>query len=160
MRLTPIGTVRSRYQRLAGMPLQAVAGAESAARVEILPAFAAGLKHIAGFSHLHLLSWLHRAPAVDRLEVVPFLDDEPRGVFATRSPNRPNPIGLSVVRLLGVEGSSLRIAGVDLLDGTPVLDSKPHVPSFDRVEAEQIGWFEGRDLLVHERRSDRRFDPD
>jgi len=89
----PIGVVRSAFSELAGMPLQSIAAREVEGTVEILPALAPGLRDLEGFSHIHLLTWLHRAPRDGTLELVPFLDEEPRGVFATRSPSRPNPIG-------------------------------------------------------------------
>jgi len=138
------------------MPLQAVAAAGVAGAIEILPEYAAGLRDLDGFSHLHLLTHLHRARPGE-LEVVPFLDDRTRGVFATRAPGRPNPLGLSVVRLLEVAGSTVHVSGLDLLDGTPVLDLKPYVPEFDHVEAERIGWFEGKRRDVHGTTADERF---
>ena len=118
---------------------------------------AAGLRDLDGFSHLHLITHLHRG-TTGGLEVVPFLDDTVRGIFATRSPRHPNPIGISVVRLLAVVGSTLEGSGVDLLDGTPVLDIKPYVPTFDIVAAERVGWLEGAAERVHEVKADRRFD--
>jgi tRNA-Thr(GGU) m(6)t(6)A37 methyltransferase TsaA len=147
--LEAIGIVRSPFSSIAGMPLQSVAAAAIEGSVELRPDLTPGLRDLPGFSHIHLVTWLDRAPRDGRLEVVPFLDSVPRGVFATRSPIRPNPIGLSVVRLLAVEGSVLRIAGVDLLDGTPVLDLKPYVPAFDRVDAERSGWLAQRAASVH-----------
>lgn len=90
--------------------------------------------------------------------VTPFLDDTPRGVFATRSPRHPNPVGLSVVRLDRVGGTTLHVTGLDLLDGTPVIDLKPYVPAFDSIVAERIGWFAGKTDRVHEVRADGRFD--
>jgi tRNA-Thr(GGU) m(6)t(6)A37 methyltransferase TsaA len=111
--------------------------------VELDPAYAAGLRDIEGFSNLILLYHLHliREPA---LEVVPFLDTASHGVFATRSPKRPNPIGLSVVRLLAENGTHLTVEGIDVIDGTPLLDLKPYVPAFDAVAAERIGWYAGK----------------
>jgi tRNA-Thr(GGU) m(6)t(6)A37 methyltransferase TsaA len=91
------------------------------------------------------------------LTVVPFLDDRPRGVFATRAPSRPNPIGLSIVRLLGIEGNVLRVENVDIVDGTPLLDIKPYVPQFDHTEAERTGWLEATGYRVEETISDDRF---
>src|SRR5262245_10469215 len=99
----PIGIVRSPFEQLAGMPLQAVAALAARGRVEVDPAYERGLRDLDGFSHLHLITHLHRAEPGE-LEVMPFLDDTVRGVFATRSPRHPNPIGLSVVRLLAVDG--------------------------------------------------------
>ena len=151
----PIGVVRSPFTRLEGMPLQSVAGA--AGQIEIAPEFAPGLKDLDGFSHLFVISHLHQGSA-SGLEVMPFLDDTPRGIFATRSPRHPNPIGLSVVRLLTVEGATLSVSGLDLLDGTPVLDLKPYVPAFDVFAAERTGWLERAAARVHEVRSDGRFE--
>jgi tRNA-Thr(GGU) m(6)t(6)A37 methyltransferase TsaA len=151
----PIGVVRSPFQERTGMPLQSVAAAEVHGSVEIDPAYAPGLRDLDGFSHLHLICHLHRATPGD-LEVVPYLDDAVRGVFATRSPRHPNPIGLSVVRLRAVAGTTLHVSGIDLLDGTPVLDIKPYVPAFDSFAAERTGWLERGAPRVHEVRADER----
>ena len=131
------------------MPLQSVAAEAVRGRVEIDPRFAAGLKDLDGFSHLHLITHLHRG-APGGLTAVPFLDDTPRGIFATRSPRHPNPIGLSVVRLHAITGVTLEITGVDLLDGTPVLDIKPYVPTFDAVAADRTGWLADVADRVHQ----------
>ncbi len=157
IRYGPVGVVRSPFTALEGMPLQSVAAREVRGEVVILPQFAPGLRDLDGFSHLHLVTHLHRG-VPGGLEVVPFLDHSVRGVFATRSPRHPNPIGLSVVRLLGVAESTLQIAGIDLLDGTPVFDIKPYVPDFDVVAAERTGWLEGIADRVHRIRSDGRFE--
>jgi tRNA-Thr(GGU) m(6)t(6)A37 methyltransferase TsaA len=153
----PVGVVRSPYTRLEGMPLQSVAGHEVRGQIEIRSDLAPGLKDLDGFSHLHVVAHLHRG-APGGLEVVPFLDDTVRGIFATRSPRHPNPIGLSVVRLLSVSGPVLEIAGLDLLDGTPVLDIKPYVPKFDSFAAERTGWLQKAAERVHQVRADGRFD--
>jgi tRNA-Thr(GGU) m(6)t(6)A37 methyltransferase TsaA len=154
---TPIGNVRSPFAEIAGMPLQAVSALDVEARIEIHPEYAAGLRDLDGFSHLHVLWHLHRASSGE-LELIPFLDVEVRGVFATRAPGRPNRIGLSVARLVGIEGATLHVSRIDLLDGTPVLDLKPYVPEFDAVQAERIGWFEGKAAHVHSVRADGRFE--
>jgi tRNA-Thr(GGU) m(6)t(6)A37 methyltransferase TsaA len=138
------------------MPLQSVA-ADEPGRIEIDPALEPGLRDLDGFSHLFVVSHLHQAQP-GKLLVIPFLDVEERGVFATRSPGHPNPIGLSVVRLVSVERATLHVRGLDLLDGTPVLDVKPYVPAFDRVDAERSGWLEQRADDVHRRTADDRFD--
>jgi tRNA (adenine37-N6)-methyltransferase len=155
----PVGVVRSPFTTFEGMPLQSVAGREIRGQIEIHPQFTPGLKDLDGFSHLHLVTHLHRG-APGGLEVVPLLDDtvRGRGIFATRSPRHPNPIGLSVVRLLSVAGRVLEIAGIDLLDGTPVLDLKPYVPEFDSVAAERTGWLEQAAARVHRVRADARFE--
>jgi tRNA-Thr(GGU) m(6)t(6)A37 methyltransferase TsaA len=151
----PIGTVRSPFRRLEGMPLQSVAGGSG--EIEVFEEFVPGLKDLDGFSHVFVLSHLHAGKAAG-LEVMPFLDDTPRGVFATRSPRHPNPIGLSVVRLDGVSGGVLAVSGLDLLDETPVLDLKPYVPEFDVFDAERTGWLERAAAKVHDVRADTRFD--
>ncbi len=110
--------------------------------IEIAPDLAKGLLDIEGFSQLTLIYCLHQAKQAD-LIVTPFMDSQSHGIFATRSPARPNPIGLSVVRLLARVGNRLDIANVDILDGTPLLDLKPYVPEFDRYpDSPRIGWFE------------------
>ena len=150
----PVGVVRSPFTSTEGMPLQPIAASEVRGRIEIRPELAPGLRDLDGFSHLHVIAHMHRGVPGD-LEVVPFLDDErPRGIFATRSPRHPNPIGLSVVRLLSISGATLEIAGVDLLDGTPVLDLKPYVPKFDAVAAERTGWLSEAADRVHHLRAD------
>ena len=139
IRFKPVGVIRSPFDKPEGMPIQAAEAAGVRGVVELDAAFAEGLADIEGFSHLILLYHFHRAhPA--KLTVLPFLDQRPHGVFATRAPTRPNALGLSVVRLLGVSGVRLEVEGVDVLDGTPLLDIKPYVPAFDAYPAEKIGW--------------------
>jgi len=124
--------------------------------VEIFSEYAEGLRDIEGFSHLFLIYAFHRCPSY-QLTVIPFLDTSPRGVFATRAPRRPNAIGLSVVRLIEVNGTMLVVEDVDILDGTPLLDLKPYVPAFDSYPDAASGWLErsahGAGLI----RSDERF---
>jgi tRNA-Thr(GGU) m(6)t(6)A37 methyltransferase TsaA len=153
---TPIGVIRSPYADTAGMPIQAAGAAGVVGTVELDPAYTAGLRDVDGFSHLILLYHLHliREPA---LEVVPFLDTVAHGIFATRAPKRPNALGLTVVRLLAVQGTTLRVEGIDVVDGTPLLDLKPYVPAFDAIAAERIGWYAGKVERVAETRADDRF---
>jgi tRNA-Thr(GGU) m(6)t(6)A37 methyltransferase TsaA len=113
-------------------------------QVELAPEFEAGLQDLEGFSHLILLYHFHQAQPGYELTVTPFLDDRPKGLFATRYPRRPNSIGLSVVRLVRREGRVLHVEGIDVLDGTPMLDVKPYVPKFDAVPEATLGWLEGR----------------
>ncbi|MBN2204948.1 MAG: tRNA (N6-threonylcarbamoyladenosine(37)-N6)-methyltransferase TrmO [Thermoleophilia bacterium] len=141
----PIGVVRSPHADAHATPVQPSFARGCTGTVEIDPAYAAGLRGIEGFSHIVLLVALHAArtmaPGDARgLSVVPFGADEPRGVFATRSPSRPNPIGLTVVRLLRREGCTLLVDGLDVLDGTPVLDVKPYVPQCDIVPNAREDW--------------------
>jgi tRNA-Thr(GGU) m(6)t(6)A37 methyltransferase TsaA len=121
---------------------------------EILPEFAEGLRDLDGFSHLCLIYWFHKA-TTPKLVVTPFLDDTPRGVFATRAPCRPNPIGVSIVRLLRREGNVLHLQDVDILDGTPLLDIKPYVTRFDCREGARCGWQDEVDEETARRRGRR-----
>ena len=153
----PIGVIHSSFSRPADMPVQPAAAAGAEGWVEILPEYGDGLADLDGFSHIVLVYHLHLSDGF-RLRVKPFLDDEPRGLFSTRAPSRPNPIGVSVVRLLGVEGSRLRVSGLDIVDGTPLLDIKPHVPDFAVEDGEvRIGWLAPHRERIRNRRSDNRF---
>jgi tRNA-Thr(GGU) m(6)t(6)A37 methyltransferase TsaA len=152
----PIGVIRSGHRAAEETPIQPVYARGCPGRAEIRPEYAEGLKDLDGFSHLILLYHFHRA-GEPRLTVVPFTDDSPRGVFSTRHPQRPNPIGLSVVRLVRIEGAVLHLEDVDILDGTPLLDIKPYVPRFDGVENPRGGWTQGIDEETARRRGRRGF---
>jgi tRNA-Thr(GGU) m(6)t(6)A37 methyltransferase TsaA len=138
------------------MPIQPLSENSAAGRIEVFPEFADGLRDLDGFSHVLLLYHFHRSRAFSPL-VVPFLDTQPRGLFATRAPNRPNPIGISLVRLLRVEGSLLHVGNIDVLDGTPLLDIKPHVPDFDCVPEARIGWMAKATADMRKKVADGRF---
>ncbi|RLD07117.1 MAG: tRNA (N6-threonylcarbamoyladenosine(37)-N6)-methyltransferase TrmO [Chloroflexota bacterium] len=153
---TPIGIIHSSFTEIAGMPIQPSGALGVQGWVEIEPKFLPALRDLDGFSHLILLYHFHRATEVT-LTVTPFLDTEKHGIFATRAPKRPNPIGLSIVKLLKVEGNILRLENVDILDQTPLLDIKPYVPYFDRPEVEKVGWLEKNKDQVQGKRSDERF---
>jgi len=152
----PIGIIHTPFKEVENMPIQPSGAAGIHGTVELFPEFTEGLKDLDGFSHLILLYHFHQSRG-HKLIVTPFLDSEPRGVFATRAPKRPNPIGLSIVRLVRIRGSTLDIENVDILDGTPLLDVKPYVPEFDYQEDCRIGWLEQVRGMVRERRSDDRF---
>jgi len=152
----PIGVVHSPFKEPDGVPIQPVAARDVEGVIEILPEYAEGLRDIGGFSHLILVYHFHLSSELSMI-VKPYLDDETHGVFATRAPARPNPIGISVVRLVRVDGTRLHVTGVDILDGTPVLDIKPYVPRFDAIETERIGWLKDRTRMVHEIKDDGRF---
>lgn len=139
----PIGLIHTSFQHALGTPIQGALSDGAEGVVEVLPEFVSGLRDVAAFERLWLIYLLHRASAPQML-VRPYLDDNEHGIFATRSPARPNHIGLSAVRLLGVEENRLLIADVDMLDGTPVLDIKPYVPEFDRFDVKRIGWYQGK----------------
>lgn len=152
----PIGVVRSPHAAPQGMPIQPAGARGTRGQVIVAPEYADGLADLDGFSHIILLYHFHRSEGFS-LTVRPFLDPEPRGLFATRAPRRPNPIGLSVVRLLSVQDDVLEIEDVDILDGTPLLDIKPYVPGFDHPGETRIGWLEGRSGDAQETRADDRF---
>ena len=152
----PIGTIASPYTTREGMPIQASGAKGIRGKVTIFPEYGEGLKDLDGFSHIILLYHFHRTMQKE-LVVTPFLDNEPRGVFATRSPNHPNTIGLSVVRLLAIDSLHLTIEDVDVLDGTPLLDIKPYVPAFDHREPERVGWLEKVQREAGKHQADDRF---
>jgi len=137
----PIGIIHSPFKKPQGMPIQTTAAKGIRGTVEIFPEYAEGLKDIEGFSHIILICHFHLSKKAS-LKVKPFMDNQLRGVFSTRAPSRPNPIGLSIVRLVGVEERTLLIQDVDIIDGTPLLDIKPYVPDFDSREDNKIGWLE------------------
>ncbi len=151
-----IGTIRSPHTFAEATPIQPVYAEDCLGSVELLPEFADGLVDIEGFSHLYLLYHLHQAPP-PRLRVKPFLQDVEHGVFATRAPCRPNPIGMSLVRLLRREGAVLHLAGIDIIDGTPLLDLKPYAPRFDAVDSPRGGWTDEVDITTARRRGRRSF---
>ena len=139
----PIGTIHSPFNDIEGMPIQPAGAQGVEGTVELDPAYGDGLADLDGFSHICLIYHLHLSRGYS-LVVKPFLDDTPRGLFATRAPKRPNPIGLSVVRLLRVEGYTLHVANVDVVNGTPLLDIKPYVPVFDAPQEVRLGWLTGK----------------
>ena len=151
-----IGTIHSPFRDIRGMPIQPTGAAGIQGSVDVLPQFVEGLRDLAGFSHIILVYHFHLVREV-RLTVTPFLDSQSRGLFATRAPKRPNPIGLSVVKLLGVDGHRLEIENVDIVDGTPLLDIKPYVPQFDHHLADRVGWLQQAAAGVQSKRSDERF---
>jgi tRNA-Thr(GGU) m(6)t(6)A37 methyltransferase TsaA len=154
----PIGVIRSEHTSSEATPIQPVYAADCLGRAEVYPEFADGLADIEGFSHVYLLYWLHRADP-PRLRVMPYLQDIERGIFATRAPCRPNPLGMSLVRLIRREGNVLHLAGIDVLDGTPLLDIKPYTPRYDSVENPRGGWTEQVDDAIARQRGRRAWPP-
>lgn len=154
----PIGVIHTAYDNLEGMPIQSHLAGSVPATVEVEEDFMPGLMDLDGFSHIILLYHLHRVKGY-KLYVVPFMDDKPHGIFATRAPVRPNPIGLSIVRLTKVEGNLIFVEGADMLDKTPLLDIKPFFSWFDNQSGVVSGWLEGKeDKDFQTIRSDKRFD--
>jgi len=153
---TPIGVIHSPFKEPKGTPVQATAAQDVEGIIEVYPEYAEGLKDIEGFSHLILLYHLHLVKESD-LVVKPFLGDELHGVFATRSPGRPNSIGFSVVRLIKVEENKLFVRDIDIVDRTPLLDIKPYVAKFDVRQDVKAGWFEQNMHKFFTTRDDGRF---
>jgi tRNA-Thr(GGU) m(6)t(6)A37 methyltransferase TsaA len=138
----PIGVIHSPFTEKDKTPIQA-SRSQAVGQVEVYPEFVNGLKDIEALSHIYLLYAFHESQGY-KLQVKPFLDDREHGIFATRYPYRPNPIGLSIVKLLSREGNTLTVEGMDVLDGTPLLDIKPDVPDFDLRTNVRTGWYETR----------------
>lgn len=153
---SPIGKVHSPHKSPEGTPIQPSAAEGTKGRVEIFPDYREGLEDLGGFSHVILVYHFHLS-GESELKVKPYMDDRLHGVFATRSPARPNPLGISTVRLKRIESGSLYIEDVDLIDGTPVLDVKPHVLEFDQPDETKEGWLESNVHKLDESTDDGRF---
>ena len=154
--LTPIGYAKSPFSRLANMPIQPKGAKGVIGEIIINPELAKGLSDLEGFSHIYLIYYFHKA-GESKLTVKPFMDNKPRGVFATRSPIRPGHIGISIVELLSVDDNVLTISGIDLLDETPILDVKPYIEKFDHPENSKSGWLNASEDEISKKRSDDRF---
>ncbi len=156
LEMKPIGVIHTPFVKAEGMPIQPSGAVGVTGTVEVFAEYREGLLDLEGFSHVILLYHFHRSQG-SKLTVVPFLDSSPHGVFATRAPRRPNPIGLSVVQLAKIEDGILHVQQVDVLDGTPLLDIKPYVPEFDMPSGVRTGWLEQSGDAVVEKKSDDRF---
>ena len=138
LEIKPIGVIRTPYRSKEGIPIQA-SKSETIAEAEVFPEYTEGLESLDGFSHIILLYWFHKAKS-SKLTVTPFLDTQKRGLFSTRAPTRPNPIGISIVELVRIEENIVKFTGADMLNDTPLIDIKPFVPDFDnRIDATS-GW--------------------
>ena len=137
----PIGIIHSPFKESKGTPIQPPSAKNIDGTVEIFPEYMEGLKDVEGFSHIILIYHFHLSK-VTALRAKSYMDNKVHGVFAMRGPSRPNPIGISIVRLVRLEENILYIQDVDIVDGTPLLDIKPYVPEFDIREVEKIGWLE------------------
>jgi tRNA-Thr(GGU) m(6)t(6)A37 methyltransferase TsaA len=152
----PIGIIHTPFSAPEGTPIQPGGAAAAKATVEVYSEYVDGLADLNGFSHVYLIYHFHLARPF-ALKVKPFLDDSSRGLFATRAPARPNPIGLSVVALRGIDTNKLHVRGIDVLDQTPLLDIKPYVPDFDARETAKIGWLEKKTQKIDTTVDDGRF---
>ena len=149
-----IGVIRTPFTEPAGTPIQSVYGENTEGQVLLYEPYAAALDDIEGFDRLWLIYWMDRVSEF-KPRIIPYRDDREHGLFATRSPSRPNPIGMSVVRLLRREGSILCIADIDMLDGSRLLDIKPYIPAFDSHPVSRAGWVDT--CRVDRRTADDRF---
>ncbi len=151
-----IGTIHSPYKDIKGMPIQPTGAVGIDGYLEVNPEYRDGLKDLEGFSHIILPYHFHLSKNYS-LTVKPFLDKEERGLFSTRAPKRPNPIGISVVRLTGVKENRVNVKDMDILDGTPLLDIKPYVPEFDHRDVSSTGWLTSTGVDVSKTKADGRF---
>ena len=156
MNLKPIGIIHTPFTKTEEMPIQPSGAIGTKGVVEIFDQFQDGLKDLDGFSHIILIYSFHRSQGYD-LEVTPFLDTKSHGVFATRAPKRPNPIGLSIVRLEYIDNGNLYVQNIDVLNETPIFDIKPYVPDFDSPDNVRTGWLEHSDITARTHKSDDRF---
>lgn len=154
---TPIGTINTPFETAAGMPIQPSVAEDATGLVELDPEYGPALADLDGFSHCILLYQFHESDGEYSTVVQPFLDEAERGLFATRAPKRPNDIGLSVVEIESIDGATLTVRGIDVLDGTPLLDVKPFVPEFDVPEDTESGWLAASDEETGQTRADDRF---
>ncbi len=155
----PIGIIHSPFKKPVGMPIQPAGAKGIKGTIEIFPEYKDGLKDLDGFSNIILLFNFHLSKNYN-LKVMPYMEDEIRGVFATRAPHRPNQIGLSIVRLNKIQDNIMHVSNVDIIDGTPLLDIKPFVPKFDCFDIDEnteVGWLKKRVQKVDNHKSDRRF---
>lgn len=153
-----IGTIHTEFKEIEGMPIQPTGAKGIKGTIEIEDKYADGLKDLKDFSHIHIIYLLHKVEGY-MLEVKPFMDDNTHGVFATRSPKRPNRIGMSVVKVTDVKDNKVCVENIDVLDGTPLLDIKPYVPQLyeDTIDELKIGWFETKHKKAKSQKSDDRF---
>jgi len=152
----PIGVIHTSFKEKVGVPIQGFLAPEGRGAVEVYPEYEEGLKDIEGFSHIILVYCFHKSKGFDLL-AKPFLDDVKRGVFSIRAPRRPNPIGITAVRFVRREKNILHVAGVDMLDGTPLLDIKPYVAEFDRFKDVKKGWTKNKLESPSRTHADERF---
>jgi tRNA-Thr(GGU) m(6)t(6)A37 methyltransferase TsaA len=154
MEVKPIGIIHSAFEHPAGTPIQPAFAKGAEGIVEVFDEYEEGLKDLDGFERIWLVYWFDRCRG-HSLTVIPYMDREQRGLFATRAPARPNPIGISPVRLERIERNTIHVSQIDILDGTPLLDIKPYSPKFDCFEVSRNGWLEDADHGHH--KADKRF---
>lgn len=155
--LNPIGVIHTPFKDIKNMPIQPVAAEGVKGTIELLPEYADGLKDLEGFSYITLIYHFHKVKGY-QLQVVPFMDTEKHGIFACKAPKRPNPIGISTVKLIGIKGNVIHIEQADMLDDTPLIDIKPFYPRYDNREQANVGWLEkSNNVSLNDLRADERF---
>ena len=154
--IAPIGIIETPFDDLKGMPIQPSGAEKIQGTVIIDKEYEEGLSDLEGFSHIILLYHFHKSKGYN-LMVKPFMDDQQRGLFSTRAPRRPNPIGLSIVQLINIDNNKISIQGIDVLNGTPLIDIKPYVPGFDAREVTKLGWLDKNYKKSESLKSDDRF---
>jgi tRNA-Thr(GGU) m(6)t(6)A37 methyltransferase TsaA len=156
IKFEPIGTIHTPYKTKEGMPIQSVGAEGIKGIIKLKKKYVKGLLDLDGFSHIYLIYYFHKSKGF-KLLVKPFLDDKLHGIFSTRAPQRPNLIGISVVKLISIKDNILEIENVDMIDGTPLLDIKPYISEFDIHEIEKNGWIKEKKGNLKEIKSDDRF---
>jgi tRNA (adenine37-N6)-methyltransferase len=151
-----IGIIHTPYTELTNMPIQPNGAKGSTSEILINKEYIEGLADLIGFSHIFLLYILDKA-TIEKTKVVPFMDTVERGIFATRSPLRPNHIGLSVVKIVSITGNKVVVSGADMLDGTPLIDIKPYIKNVDSIDDAVSGWIKLTKNQIGDKRSDNRF---
>jgi len=155
--INPIGIIHTPFNNIKAMPIQPLAADGVKGHIELFPKYIEGLTDLAGFSHITILYHLHKINGYE-LKVKPFMDNKEHGIFSTKSPKRPNAIGLSTVKLLGIENNIIHIEMVDMLNGTPLIDIKPFFSKFDNRTNTKSGWLDNQgNIPIKELRSDERF---
>ena len=154
---TPIGVIHSPFKEPKGVPIQPITAKNTKGIVEVYPEYSEGLQDLEGFSHIILIYHLHLSRKTYSLKVKPYMDDQLRGLFSTRAPTRPNPIGISTVELVKIKKNILYIKNIDIVDGTPLLDIKPYVPEMDIRKTKKIGWLEKNIHKLSSTKDDGRF---
>jgi tRNA-Thr(GGU) m(6)t(6)A37 methyltransferase TsaA len=139
----PIGVIHTPFKTLKGIPIQSIMSDEKGI-IEIFDEYLPALKDLDGFGYIYCLYLFDMVKLPVPLQSKPFLDDEIKGVFAIRTPFRPNPIGISILKLLKIEGNEIHVSDVEMLDKTPILDIKPYIPEIDTRVTDKIGWLKGK----------------
>ena len=161
MNFYTIGRIYTPFKAIKGIPIQSSASLDVEGTIEIFPQYTDGLMDLNGFSHIILIYYFHKINGT-KLRVFPYLDKKLRGIFATRAPVRPNPIGISITRLISIDKNIIHVKGIDILNNTPLLDIKPYVPEFDdvnlRKEKIRIGWLSDNIYKLDSTKDDSRFE--